>query len=251
MGRVTGTIVSGEPLGLEPGTVITISLEDVSVADVAAPVIGRQVVEGATTLPVEFSIEFDHDLDPARSYNVRARIEREGRLLYISDRSHLPNGPELAVTVSPVAAAKRLDVDPYLGRWTGTWRTWVEPEVLHDESAIAMTIIPVLGGTDMIQSYEATIGNDPVEGTALIGPSQRGMTVAWVDTWHTNGLVLTSHGDLDDEGFTVSTVFTAEGQDWTWTTRFAIEGTDLVVRHWNEGPGVPRYLGVEARLHRG
>jgi hypothetical protein len=148
-------------------------------------------------------------------------------------------------------ARRHLDVDPFLGRWTGRWRTWVEPDVLHDESAIAMTIAPLLGGKDMLQTYEATIATDAVSGTALIGPSQLGVTVAWVDTWHTGGLVLTSHGEADDDGFTVSTVFTAANENWTWTTRFAIEGPELLIRHWNEGPEVPRYLGVEARLRRG
>jgi len=154
------------------------------------------------------------------------------------------------VSESDASARKRLDVEPFLGRWTGTWKTWIEPDVLHDESAIAMTVAPLLGGKDMLQTYEATIASDIVEGTALIGPSPRGVTVAWVDTWHTSGLVLTSHGDLDDTGFTVSTAYDAEGEEWTWTTQFALDGMELVVRHWNQGPDVPRYLGVEARLRR-
>lgn len=145
---------------------------------------------------------------------------------------------------------RRLDVEPFLGRWTGNWRTWVEPDVLHDDSAIALVVAPLLGGKDMLVSYEASIADDAVEGTALIGPAQQGLTIAWVDTWHTNGLVLTSNGDVDDAGFAAATHFEAEGEQWTWSTRYSVEDGELVIRHWNEGPGVPRYLGVEARLRR-
>jgi Protein of unknown function (DUF1579) len=126
----------------------------------------------------------------------------------------------------------------------------VQPEILHDESAIAMTIDPLLGGIDMLQSYEASIGRDAVEGRALIGPAQSGVVVAWVDSWHTSGLVLVSHGGVEESGLTVATTFMAEGEDWRWTTRIALHRDELLIRHFNEGPGVPRYLGVEARLQK-
>lgn len=248
MGTIRGTVVAGGPVDLEPGSVVVVRLEDVSIADAVAPVVGEQVIEGAETLPLDFAIDFERELDPGRLYNVRARVELDGRLLFNSDRSHPTDDALVEVTLSRIPTPKRLDVEPFLGRWTGTWKTWMEPDVLHDESAIAMTIAPLLGGKDMFQSYEATIASDAVEGVALIGPSQEGVTITWVDTWHTNGLVLTSHGDLDDAGFTVSTIFKADGDDWTWTTQFALERQELVIRHWNEGPGLPRYLGVEARL---
>jgi hypothetical protein len=149
-----------------------------------------------------------------------------------------------------VVTRQRLDVGPFLGRWTGTWKTWIEPDILHDDSAIALVVTPLLGGKDMLVSYEASIADDAVEGSALIGPSQQGLTIAWVDTWHTNGLVLISHGDLDETGFAASTNFEAGGEQWTWSTQFALEGSELVIRHWNQGPGMERYLGVEARLRQ-
>ena len=32
------------------------------------------------------------------------------------------------------------DLAPFVGTWVGTWRTWVVPDVLHDESPITAEI---------------------------------------------------------------------------------------------------------------
>jgi hypothetical protein len=143
------------------------------------------------------------------------------------------------------------DLSGFVGAWVGHWRTWVEPDVLHDESPITGEIRSLLDGRDLLFTYEAAIGGDPVGGTALIGSRQGGgCTIAWIDSWHTSGLMLTSHGLWVEGAADAETTYEAEGQVWTWSTRFAVEAGRLVVRHWNAGPGVPRYLGVEAVLSR-
>ena len=140
---------------------------------------------------------------------------------------------------------------PFVGTWSGVWRTWVEPEILHDESPIQAESRTLLGGRDLLYSYTASIGGDPVEGTALFGPRQGGgCTVAWVDSWHTSGLVMVSHGAWTPLGIEVAAEYQAEGETWTWRTGITLDGGRLVVRHWNQGPQVPRYLGVEAILER-
>ena len=75
-------------------------------------------------------------------------------------------------------------------------------------------------------------------------------TIAWIDSWHTSGLVLTSHGRWVGDAAEVATMYDAEGTEWTWTTRLSVEAGRLVMRHWNEGPGIAKYLGVEAVLAR-
>src|SRR3989337_761822 len=103
------------------------------------------------------------------------------------------------------------DLSPFVGTWVGTWRTWVVPDVLHDESPITAEIRPLLAGRDLLLTYEAALGGDPVGGHA---PE-------------------------------VATMYDAEGTEWTWTTRLSVEAGRLVMRHWNEGPGIAKYLGVE------
>src|SRR3989304_9486108 len=143
------------------------------------------------------------------------------------------------------------DLSRYVGMWSGTWRTWVVPLVLHDESPITGEIRALLGGRDLLYTYTATIGGESVSGTALIGPRQGGgATVAWVDSWHTSGLVMCSHGEWSGAGLEVSNAYRAEDADWEWTTRMAIEAGRLVVYHWNQGPSLPKYLGVGGVLER-
>jgi hypothetical protein len=62
--------------------------------------------------------------------------------------------------------------------------------------------------------------------------------------------VLTSHGSWVDGAAEAVTQYDAGDTNWTWYTRVAVEAGRLVVRHWNEGPGIPKYLGVEAVLTR-
>jgi Protein of unknown function (DUF1579) len=143
----------------------------------------------------------------------------------------------------------RPDLERFVGAWKGRWKTWVEPDDLHDESAIEATIDPVVGGRSITVAYTASIRDDAVEGRALVGPlPPGGVHMAWVDSWHTSGLVMVGDGDVTDAGFTALVPYVYDGEGWTWSTEYAIDAGRLVIRHWNEGPGVPRYLGVEAVL---
>src|SRR3972149_4910546 len=50
------------------------------------------------------------------------------------------------------------DLAPFVGTWVGTWRTWVVPDVLHDESPITAEIRPLLAGGGLLLSSEAAHG---------------------------------------------------------------------------------------------
>ncbi len=143
------------------------------------------------------------------------------------------------------------DFERLVGAWAGTWQTWVEPDQLHDSSPMAADTSAILGGAALLYRYTGSIRGDAVEGVAVIGARQGGdATLAWADTWHTSGLLTMSEGIWTLDGLEVATIFDYSGQEWTWTTRLEVAGDRLTVRHWNEGPGVPRYLGVEAILDR-
>ena len=88
--KVTGTLTYRERIALPPDAVIKVQLVDVSRADAPAIVIGEQVTHAAgKQVPFAFEIQFD----PARieanySYAVQARIEKDGKLRFISDRHY-------------------------------------------------------------------------------------------------------------------------------------------------------------------
>jgi copper homeostasis protein (lipoprotein) len=73
--KVTGTVTYRERMAMPPSAMVEVTLEDVSRADVAAPVIARTRIERPGQVPVAFSLEYDPKLISAtRRYAVRARI---------------------------------------------------------------------------------------------------------------------------------------------------------------------------------
>jgi hypothetical protein len=142
-----------------------------------------------------------------------------------------------------------MDLQALGGNWRGAWRTWVEPNELYSESPIEATVTPMFDGKAAVLRYTAEL-DGPVEGFTLLGRSQEGAVVAWIDTWHTSGLVMTSHGATPNGAMDVATTFRAGDEEWRWTSEYSVEDGRLVIRHYNEGPDVPRYLGVEAILER-
>jgi len=88
--RVTGTVAYRERIALPPSAVIKVQLVDVSRADAPAVVIGEQVIDAAgRQVPIPFEIAYDPArIDPRMTYAVQARIEEDGRLLFINDTRH-------------------------------------------------------------------------------------------------------------------------------------------------------------------
>ena len=85
-GTVTGKVYFVE---LPEGTVVTVRLLDVSYADAPSMTLGEHVIEDAGSLPVTFRVSYDKSaIDDRNDYSLSARIELDGRLLYINDTVH-------------------------------------------------------------------------------------------------------------------------------------------------------------------
>jgi|GEM_PF-5655441 len=143
-----------------------------------------------------------------------------------------------------------MDLTPLAGRRVGRWRTWVEPDTLYGESPIKATVEVTFAGAAAVVRYTAQLDGD-VDGFVLIGKTQDQPVVAWLDTWHTGGLVMASYGRSDDPSLEVAATYHAGEEEWQWTSEYGLDPAGrLVIRHYNQGPAVPRYLGVEAVLER-
>ena len=87
--RVTGTATYRERMALPPGSVLEVSLQDVSRADAPADVIGTARQENIGTPPFRFEIPYDPGrIEANRTYSVRARITHEGRQLFATDQAY-------------------------------------------------------------------------------------------------------------------------------------------------------------------
>ncbi len=134
-------------------------------------------------------------------------------------------------------------LDDAAGRWTGTWSTWLQPEVLHDTSAIDLDVDTTPEGWTL--TYSGTIGDDDVTGRMLV--SSDGTTIRWTDTWHTGGeeqLLVGTHPESP------SYHYGPDDAPWTWSIAIERRGDQLVIRHFNAPPGDDPALAVEIDLTR-
>jgi putative lipoprotein len=84
-----GEVFYVQRIALPPTATLTVSLQDVSLADAAAVVIDEQrgPVEGQVPLP--FKLSYDPaQVKPGHRYAVSARIEVDGQLMFITTEQH-------------------------------------------------------------------------------------------------------------------------------------------------------------------
>lgn len=84
---IVGTVSYRERIALPNNAVVRVSLFDVSRADAPAKVLGTQEFSTmGKQVPFEYSIPYDSaDIDARHRYSVSARIEVDGKLMFISD----------------------------------------------------------------------------------------------------------------------------------------------------------------------
>lgn len=91
MRRVQGSVMLPDRAPLEPGTLVVIRLQDASRVDTPAVLLAERRIEAGDQRQAPFLFNFGVEperIDPRGRYTVSARIEREGRLLYISDTAY-------------------------------------------------------------------------------------------------------------------------------------------------------------------
>ncbi len=118
MAVLTGTVTYRERMMLPPDAVIRVQLEDVSRADAPAIILASDRLEPRGGPPFGFRLEYDPgQISPRHSYALRARVEADGRLLFINDTrvdafANGPTGPVripvVRVPSSPASASATL-----------------------------------------------------------------------------------------------------------------------------------------------
>jgi len=84
--EVSGTVTYRERIALVPGTQLRVTLSETTRADAPAQFIAETTVPDVIGVPIPFRIAFDPRwVDPKLTYTLRARIEREGRVLFTND----------------------------------------------------------------------------------------------------------------------------------------------------------------------
>ncbi|WP_457862470.1 YbaY family lipoprotein [Pseudomonas aeruginosa] len=84
-----GEVFYRERIALPPSARLSVSLEDVSLADAPSVQLASQTREITSQVPLAFHLEHDpKQVKPGHSYAVSARIELNGQLLFINTTRH-------------------------------------------------------------------------------------------------------------------------------------------------------------------
>lgn len=103
-----GEVFYLQRIALPPAATLSVSLQDVSLADAPAVVLDEQKGQVKGQVPLPFHLSYDPaQVKPGHRYSVSARIELNGKLLFISTEHHAVqldgNDPQpLKIRVDPV-----------------------------------------------------------------------------------------------------------------------------------------------------
>lgn len=86
---VNGSITFTDPNALPAGSTVTVQIQDTSLADAAATVMGEQIISDATSFPITYEADYDaNQIVDNHNYTMSARITAaDGSLLFINDTS--------------------------------------------------------------------------------------------------------------------------------------------------------------------
>ncbi|GAW85713.1 putative lipoprotein [Bathymodiolus platifrons methanotrophic gill symbiont] len=86
---LTGSAYYLERILLPENAVFEATLEDVSLMDVPAVILGSVTIEPAGQIPIYFAIKYNaDDIKLGHHYNVRGKITVDGKLKFITDTMH-------------------------------------------------------------------------------------------------------------------------------------------------------------------
>jgi putative lipoprotein len=85
---VWGSVTNVESAPIPEGAILTVQIQDTSLQDVAATVIGEQIVENPGQFPIPYEVGYDPGDIKSPTYTMSARITgADGSLLFINDTS--------------------------------------------------------------------------------------------------------------------------------------------------------------------
>ncbi len=87
--HLDGEVFYLQRMALPPSATLSVTLQDVSLADAPAQVLARQSGPVTGQVPLPFQLNYDpRQIQPGHRYAISARIESQGQLLFISTEQH-------------------------------------------------------------------------------------------------------------------------------------------------------------------
>jgi putative lipoprotein len=83
---VSGLVTNVDNAAIPEGAILTVQIQDTSLQDVAATVIGEQIIENPGQFPIPYQVGYDPSDIASPQYTMSARITAaDGTLLFIND----------------------------------------------------------------------------------------------------------------------------------------------------------------------
>ncbi len=72
-----------------------------------------------------------------------------------------------------------------VGEWSGSTKTWFEPDVIGDESPMVGSMKAILDGRFVMHEYSGSMAGKPFDGVAIYGfdLATNKFQSAWIDTF--------------------------------------------------------------------
>lgn len=141
-----------------------------------------------------------------------------------------------------------------VGEWSGSTKTWFEPDVVADESPMTGKMTSILGGRFIMHEYTGAMQGKPFDGVAIFGfdIATNKFQMAWVDSFHMSTGIMFSEGEAGDKFSVFGTYFTGpETPRWGWRTELElIDDDNIVIRAFNVEPDSDDQIATETRYTR-
>lgn len=144
---------------------------------------------------------------------------------------------------SSKATGPHYQLNRLVGEWTGTTKTWFEPDQLADESPISGTMRLVLDGLFILHEYTGSLQGKPLSGMAIYGYhlGLEKFQSAWIDSFHNGSAIMFSEGKRKTQEFNMlgsyAYVTPETEQHWGWRTEIEVLSDDQVrITAYNVSP---------------
>jgi hypothetical protein len=142
-----------------------------------------------------------------------------------------------------------------VGGWTGTTRTWPEPDGVPSEAPTQGSIQLILDGRFVIYLYQTSAEGEAQHGMYTFGydTTLDQYEASWVDSFHNNTAIMFCTGNPRERGFAVLGSYPAHdgGPDWGWRTEVELIDRDhLNITAFNISPEGGEAKAIESLLNR-
>ena len=141
-----------------------------------------------------------------------------------------------------------------VGEWTGTTKTWFEPDAVADESPMTGRIKAILDGRFILHEYSGRMSGKPLDGVAIYGfdLATNKFQAAWIDSFHMSTGILFSEGESGEKFNVLGSYFAGEGEPrWGWRTEIdVVDDSNIIITAHNITPDGDKMKATETRYSR-